>query len=126
VSEFTSSPELRQALTAVRDTMVSARGTLAAANDTLADLRPRLGPFVGRMDTGVAQLQKTLERLNQTLGVVETTLSGLNTLTDPQAPLVYQATHTLGELSEAARSVRQLADFLDRNPNAILTGRPAQ
>jgi paraquat-inducible protein B len=126
VSEFTSSPELRQALTAVRETMVSARGTLTTANDTLADIRPRLGPFVGRVDTGVAQLQKTLERLNQTLVVVDTTLSGLNTLTDPQAPLVYQATRTLGELSEAARSVRQLADFLDRNPNAILTGRPAQ
>jgi paraquat-inducible protein B len=126
VSELTSSPELRQALTAVRDTMVSARGTLATANDTLAEIRPRLGPFVGRMDTGVAQLQKTLERLNQTLVVVDTTLSGLNTITDPQAPLVYQATRTLGELSEAARSVRQLADFLDRNPNAILTGRPAQ
>jgi phospholipid/cholesterol/gamma-HCH transport system substrate-binding protein len=126
VSELTSSPELRQALTAVRDTMVSARGTLATANDTLAEIRPRLGPVVGRVDTGVAQLQKTLERLNQTLVVVDTTLSGLNTLTDPQAPLVYQATRTLGELSEAARSVRQLADFLDRNPNAILTGRPAQ
>lgn len=126
VSELTSSPELRQALTATRETMVSARSTLSTANETLVELKPRLVPFVGRVDGGVAQLQKTLDRLNQTLGVFETTLSGFNTLTDPRAPLIYQATSTLGELSEAARSVRHLADFLDRNPNAILLGRPAQ
>jgi phospholipid/cholesterol/gamma-HCH transport system substrate-binding protein len=126
VSTLTDSPELRQALTAVREAMVDARATLATANHTLVDLKPRIGPFVGRVDGGVAQLQKTLERLNQTLGVFETTLTGFNTLTDPRAPLVYQATNTLAELSDAARSVRQLADYLDRNPNAILTGRPAK
>jgi paraquat-inducible protein B len=126
VSELTDSPELRQGLTSVRETMVSARSTLATANQTLAELRPRIAPLVGRVDGGVVRLQQTLERLDRTLGAVETTLTGFNTLTDPRAPLVYQATTTLAELSDAARSVRQLADYLDRNPNAILTGRSAE
>jgi len=126
IDELTDSPELRETLTAVRDTMVSARSTLAKANDTLAELRPRIGPLVGRVDGGVARLQLTLERLDKTLGAVQTSLGGFDTLVDPRAPLVYQATTALTDLSEAARSVRQLADYLDRNPSAILTGRSTQ
>jgi paraquat-inducible protein B len=123
VSELTGSPELRQALTQFRETMATARGTLATANQTLGELRPRIGPLVGRVDTGVGRLEDTLKRLDQTLGAVESSLAGFDTLIDPRAPLVYQATTTLAELSDAARSVRQLADFLERNPNALLTGR---
>lgn len=125
VSELTSSPELRQALTATRETMVGARSTLATANETLVELRPRIGPLVGRVDGGMARLQETLQRLDATLGSVQTSLTGFDTLVDPRAPLVYQLTSTLADLSEAARSVRQFADYLDRNPNALLTGRPA-
>jgi paraquat-inducible protein B len=31
---------------------------------------------------------------------------------------------TLGRLSEAAAAVTRLADYLERNPNALLSGRP--
>ena len=124
VSELTGSPELRQAISATRDTMVTARSALASANETLGELKPRIGPLVGRVDGGVSQLQQSLKSLDQTLASVQTSLSGFDAVIDPRAPLIYQATSTLAELSDAARSVRQLADFLDRNPNAILTGRP--
>ncbi len=126
VSQLTDSPELRTTLAATREAMVTARGALATANETLVALKPRIGPLAGRVDSGVARLEETLRRLDQTLGTVDTSLSGFNDVIDPRAPLVYQFTTTLADLSEAARSVRQLADYLDRNPNAILTGRPTQ
>jgi paraquat-inducible protein B len=126
ISELAGSPELRDAIMATRDTMVRARTTLASANETLVDLRGRIGPLAGRVDGGVAQLQQTLKGLDRTLVSVQGTLAGFDAVIDPRAPLVYQATTTLEELSDAARSVRQLADFLDRNPNALLTGRPDQ
>ncbi len=126
VSELTGSPELRQALVATRETMTTARGALASANETLAQLKPRIGPLVGRVDGGVASLEKSLVRLDHTLSSVQTSLGSVDTLLDPRAPLVHQLTSTLGDLSEAARSVRNLADYLDRNPSAILTGRPTQ
>ena len=31
---------------------------------------------------------------------------------------------TLGHLNEAADSVKRLAEFLERNPNALITGTP--
>ena len=48
----------------------------------------------------------------------------LRTLLGSDAPLAVGLASTLADLSEAARSIRDLADFLDRHPNAILTGRP--
>jgi paraquat-inducible protein B len=119
VDELADSPDLHQALVSIRD-------TLATARDTLVDLKPRIGPLAGRLDGGVTRLEATLQRLDQTLGSVQTSLGSFDTLVDPRAPLVYQLTATLADLSEAARSVRQFADYLDRNPNALFTGRPAR
>jgi paraquat-inducible protein B len=119
VNDLAGSPELRQTLVAIRDALTTTR-------ETLVEVKPRIAPLAGRFDTGVARLETTLERLDQTLGSVKTSLGSFDTLVDPQAPLVYQLTTTLADLGEAARSIRQFADYLDRNPNALVTGRPKQ
>jgi paraquat-inducible protein B len=119
VNDLAGSPELRQTLVAIRD-------TLATTRETLVEVKPRIAPLAGRFDSGVSRLEATLQKLDLTLGSVKTSLGSFDTLVDPQAPLVYQLTTTLTDLSEAARSIRQFADYLDRNPNALLTGRPKQ
>ena len=117
VNDLASSPELRQTLVAIRDTLTTTR-------ETLVEVKPRIAPLAGRFDSGVSRLEATLHQLDQTLGSVKTSLGSFDTLIDPQAPLVYQLTTTLTDLSEAARSIRQFTDYLDRNPNALITGRP--
>jgi paraquat-inducible protein B len=117
VDDLAGSPELRQTLVAIRDALTTTR-------ETLVEVKPRIAPLAGRFDSGVARLETTLERLDQTLGSVKASLGSFDNLVDPQAPLVYQLTTTLADLAEAARSIRQFADYLDRNPNALLTGRP--
>jgi paraquat-inducible protein B len=44
----------------------------------------------------------------------------------PDSPLLYQASQTLADMSGAAQAVRPLADYLDRNPDAIIRGRDFQ
>ncbi|MGA2409395.1 MAG: hypothetical protein ABSG46_03265, partial [Candidatus Binataceae bacterium] len=61
-----------------------------------------------------------------TLKQVQITLKSLNNTLRPDSPLLYQANQTLADVSDAARAVRQLADYLDRNPGAILRGRDYQ
>jgi paraquat-inducible protein B len=41
----------------------------------------------------------------------------------PDAPLVYRANEALQDVSAAARSFRELSDYLQRNPSAIVRGR---
>jgi len=119
----TGAPELRQTLVAAREAMVSAR-------DTLTEIRPRVPQFASGVDSASNRLQGSLKRFDATLGSLDTalgsldtTLGSVNRLVDPSAPLVYQLTTTLTDLGTAAKSVRELADYLDRNPSAIITGR---
>ena len=123
VGELAGSPELRQTLTAAREAMVSAR-------DTLTAIRPRIPQLATGLDSASSRLQGSLKRFDTTLGSLDTalgsldaTLGSVNRLVDPRAPLVYQLTTTLGDLGAAAKSVRELADYLDRNPSAVITGR---
>lgn len=67
------------------------------------------------VDTAAAALS-TLEQMRQTL------ISAQHLVT-PNAPVGYELLKTLRELSEAARSLRGLTDYLGRHPNAVLFGR---
>jgi paraquat-inducible protein B len=123
VGDLAGSPELRQSLVAAREAMVSAR-------DTLNEIRPRIPQLTSGVDSASNRLQGSLKRFDATLGSLDTalgsldtTLGSVNRLVDPRAPLVYQLTTTLGDLGKAAQSIRELADYLDRNPSAIITGR---
>jgi paraquat-inducible protein B len=60
--------------------------------------------------------QKTLEQAQQTLGSV-------NGAIEPNSPVRYEMVKALRELTEAARALRVLADYLDRYPNSVIFGR---
>ncbi len=60
-----------------------------------------------------------LERMRETL-------TAAHQLITPNAPVGYELVKTLRELSEAARSLRVLADYLQRHPNAVVFGRQEQ
>ena len=43
----------------------------------------------------------------------------------PDSALRYDMARLLKELTTTARSLRTLADFLEKNPNALILGKPA-
>ena len=47
----------------------------------------------------------------------------IRALVAPDAPFAVEATQTVGDLGQAARALRDLADYLERNPNAVVFGR---
>ncbi len=51
------------------------------------------------------------------------TLEAIQTVVAPDAPLTVGLTQTATDLSRAARGLRDLADFLERNPSAVVFGR---
>ena len=54
---------------------------------------------------------------------VNGTFGNVRTLVAPDSPLAYQLSHTLNDLSEAARALRALATELERNPSILVRGR---
>jgi paraquat-inducible protein B len=79
-----------------------------------------LGNKADKLEPGVRKalttLQAVLERLKSFSG-------NLKAVTSPDSTTAYDLQTTLREVSNAARSVRVLTDYLTRNPDALLRGR---
>jgi paraquat-inducible protein B len=109
VNQLVRSPE-------VDGTIVELHQTLASIHRVTGALEPTVQPTMKDLRGALVQVKGSLETLN-------TTLVSIQGLLEPSAPLVVDFSRTLGEVGEAARSVRVLADELDRKPNSIIVGR---
>jgi paraquat-inducible protein B len=114
VDQLARSPKVDDALVALRDALASIHRVTAA-------LEPGVTPTMKGLDATLDQARQALIRVEPQL---DQTLARAQALLDSDAPLAVGLVSTLADLGEAARSIRDLADFLDRHPNAILTGRP--
>ncbi len=99
--------------------------TFANLNATMTDLRAVLAKLDQQVDGGGKELQATLVRAQETLGNFNATAVTVKNFVNAQQGLGEGATETLAKLSEAADAVQRLADFIERNPNALLTGKKA-
>ena len=70
--------------------------------------------------SGPDELQHTVKTLDGTLVDVDKLLGQLNSTV---SPLGRQLPQALGELKDAGRSIRELADYLNQHPEALITGR---
>ena len=70
--------------------------------------------------TGPDELQHTVRSLDETLVDVDKLLGQLNSAV---TPLGRQLPQALAELKDAGRSIRELADYLNQHPEALITGR---
>lgn len=78
-------------------------------NGPAAELVRNLTRASASAERALEQTQQTLQRLEQSAG--------------PGSPLESEATALLADLRETARSLRQLSDYLQRHPEALLRGR---
>jgi len=101
----------------LEETIVAFRDTLHSIQDVSRSVQPTLNPTL-------KDLQATTVRLRTTLAQLDDTLGRLRTVIDPQAPLAVELNRTLIDLGDAARRVGTFVQYLERNPNALITGRP--
>jgi paraquat-inducible protein B len=99
VSEIANSAELKEGI--------------AELNQTLAEVN-RLAE---QMNTGIAP------ELADTLRQATATLRGARRMIEEGSPLSTELRRTLSEVTGAARSLRVLADYLERHPEALLRGK---
>jgi paraquat-inducible protein B len=86
------------------------------------------------LDTDLQDLHVTLNTLHarvlpsavDTLSALHTTLDSAGRTLDVESPLQRGLTDTLSETRSTLQAVRELADYLDRHPDALLRGRRPQ
>jgi paraquat-inducible protein B len=97
----------------------SLKRTSDTAGDTMKD--------VGRLTQNINGQVKTLAGdLTKTLQTAQETLASINGAIGEGSPLRIQVESAVTEFSQAVRSVRVLADYLQRNPDALLRGKSQQ
>lgn len=70
------------------------------------------------------EAKKTLEELRRAVATADRLLSSTdNTLLGPDAPAQQELRDALQEITRAARAIRVLADYLERNPESLLRGK---
>jgi paraquat-inducible protein B len=98
----------------LRKTIETLDETLQSANRTLTRVDAETLP----------EAKKTLEDLRRAATAAERLLSSTDTtLLGPDAPAQQELRDALQEFTRAARAVRELADYLERNPEALLRGK---
>ena len=103
----------------LRDTVQQADRLLASASvkqgvEGLREVKPLL-----------ESLKSTSEAARVTLEHAGTTMQSAGAVVGPDSALRYDLARLLKELTTTARSLRTLADFLEKNPNALIVGKPA-
>ena len=78
------------------------------------------------LTTAIAELDQTLVAARGTLVSARGTLTNTASLTEPNSAQLQQMDSTLQEVSRAARSLRVLADYLERHPEALLRGKKGE
>lgn len=97
--------------------------TLANVDATLADLRSVLGKVDTQVAGNGAQLQAALTQAKETLASFNTAAESAQKFIAAQSGLGQESSRALAQLAEAAEAVQRLADFLERNPQALLMGK---
>jgi paraquat-inducible protein B len=115
------------ALQAARAVLLDTQKLVRNVNGQVAPLADGATDTLSAARGALRQGQKTLVSLENAatpaLGQAEKTLAAAADVAGPDSVVLNDLSQTLRELEEAARSIRGLADSLQRNPEALLRGK---
>jgi len=85
------------------------------ANTVITTLDQHIQPVAASFTKTLDNLDNTLLQANQLLNQAEQTLQ-------PSSPLYHRLSETLRQLETTSSSIKQLSDFISRNPDALIFG----
>lgn len=108
---------------------VDAGAAVAAANDLVGS--PELKSAIVELEATLSSVRATAEQINtqiapelsETLRQTTQTLKSAGKIVTENSPMYIELTRMLQEASAAARSLRVMADYLERHPEALLKGK---
>jgi paraquat-inducible protein B len=117
INNLVNSPAVHATVDALPETVKHLNEALATTRTMLAKIDAQVSPLGKRLDD-------TLVQTRNTMAAVEKTAGSATTLIEPGSPLDYQLRKSLEDLGNAARAIQEFADYLERNPSALIYGKP--
>jgi paraquat-inducible protein B len=116
MSDFINSPVLADAVASLDNTLKDTNKAVAKLEILLEDIDAQILPMAANFDS-------TRTAADKTLAEAKATLEGIKVLLEPGSPLTYRLDAALKDISETAQAMQALADYLERNPGALVRGR---
>jgi paraquat-inducible protein B len=116
IDKLVSSPKLQTVLDNLDTTLVSFR-------EAAASLQRVAGGIDQNFDTLSASLAQTATAATASLQEARVRMVDIGASLESDAPVMVQLQRSLEEVAGAARSVRSLAAYLERNPGALVRGK---
>src|SRR5262245_19744533 len=115
----------RDAAVAVRELAGSGEteSTIASINDAVKSVQRLTDSMNQKVGPVGDSLRNTSQQTEATVKELEAVARSARELLDPESPVAVRLSQALQEITAAARSMRTLADSLERDPSAIVRGR---
>ena len=98
-------------------------GTTTAATNALQQVRETFALEKGPAAELLADLKNSFKTATSALEQANQTLETIEDLSDKDSEIIYTLNTTLEEIALAARSIRTVADYLERHPESLLRGK---
>ena len=143
IDQIASSPELKESVHSLNQALKSFDRLSNNVDSRVGPLSSQVSGAADAALSAFVQAEKTLKMeegapgqiavsINETLSAARAALEetqkaveGFKKIGAQNANLGYEISKTLGEISALTRSLRSLADYLDRHPESLLKGKPA-
>jgi paraquat-inducible protein B len=128
VANLTESAKNLNKLVGDTDMLVSGmNGKLPQVLENIDQAAQSVTKLTRDVDTGVPQIRdgavEAVKSLNETLVQVQQAVGGIQSAVGDRSPLQAQMSRTLSDVGDAATAIRALAEYLNQNPRALLSGR---
>jgi paraquat-inducible protein B len=127
-NRLVNASQLRETVAALNETLKQVQQLVAQMNTTMA---PELQQAATRLNATLKQTQILSEKFNakvapqigSTLVQAQQTLADIGNTVGTDSALNRELKRVLAELSQAVRSIRVMADYLERHPDALIYGK---
>jgi paraquat-inducible protein B len=131
INQLVNSPDLKASLRALQQTMpkvdealVSIRKLATNADGSVTRLTASLEQTSDATREAMQQAAAAIKQSDSALKAAEAVMINVNGIMDENSPTVYEFRKSMREVSAAARTIRLLSSYVERNPRALIFGRP--
>ena len=123
-----NSDELQETLAKLNNTLNQAQKFATSLNEAIA---PELRSAASNLNETLKQTRSLVQKFNSNVAPeldaamqqAQSTLKTIEGFVSKESPVHFELMRVLKELGEAARSIRLMADYLERHPDALIYGK---
>jgi len=116
IKQLTSSPSLKATLDGLQQNTANLNRTLISVRAAVDNVNGGIEPLIASLRTSSAEANATMKDTREAL--VE-----LRSVLEPDSPLYVHMNDAFDQLSDTTQALGQLADYLQRNPSALIRGK---